>query len=349
MAVEGERELEDFLTDVFEGKESAEEQPPEETPPEPEQSVEAPEVVHDRPRGEASPPEVAAPPEEGEPLPTEEETEEAEETGSIAWAKKKYGDDPEKWANAAYQMEQHISRLAAEKQQAEEFARQMAEYAQYAESQALDQQQAGMPLSSQEEEWIEQALGNPVQNAYGALIQGNYQLYNGLIERIATDNPALAANVGAQAQMAVQQTQAQQQVQASQQQAYQSDFPSRLNESVQRVGVNLQEYGEQMSEKIGELGEYHPYVQTIMHSPDPEKRDLALMAVLDLVRTGRSSTQRARESEREAQIRREGELRREAASVVTGSPHVEQKKESPFMEAMMDEWKRRGQWPEEET
>ena len=335
--VEGERELEDFLTDVFEGKESAEETEAE------------PEVVHDRARGETAPAEEPSPSEEEEE-PSEGEEEPAEEVGSLAWAKKKYGDDPEKWANAAYQMEQHISRLAGEKQQAEEFAKQMAEYAQFAENQATDQQQAGMPLSAQEEAWIDQgAMTNPVNYAYTALLQGNIQLYNGLIERIAETDPSMAANVGAQAQVAIQQARAQQQVQASQQQAYEGDFAGRLGDSVQRVGVNLNEYGEQMSEKIGELGEYHPYVQTIMHSPDPEKRDLALMAVLDLVRTGQTATRRARETDREAQIRREGELRRGAAGVVTGSPHVTPQKESPFMEAMMDEWRRAGQWPEEET
>ena len=73
-----------------------------------------------------------------------------------------------------------------------------------------------------------------------------------------------------------------------------------------------------------------------------------LQAVYDLVRTGQTTTQRVADTEREAQIEREGELRREAASVVTGSPHVEPAKESPLMEGMVEEWKRRGQWRDEE-
>jgi hypothetical protein len=342
--VDGERELEDFLTDVFEGRED---EPPEEpaekpveqpTEPEPE-----PEEVPAEPPVEAPPSPPAEEPEEETPPEPEEE-----EVPALAWAKKKYGDDAQKWAAAAYQMEQHISKLAAEKQKAEEFGRQMAEYAQFAENQMVDRQQAEMPISAQEEAWIEQGLADPVNYAYTALSQGHPQLYNGLIARIAEENPALAANVGTQAQMAMQQAVAAQQIQADQAQARESDFPTRLGESVQRVGVDLQAYGNQMSEKIAELGEYHPYVQTIMHSPDPGQRDLALMAVYDLVRTGKTATRRARETDHEAQIRREGELRREAASVVTGSPHVEQQKESPFMEGMLAEWRRAGQWTDNE-
>jgi hypothetical protein len=147
--------------------------------------------------------------------------------------------------------------------------------------------------------------------------------------------------------MAVQQQQAQQRVQADQQAAYQGDFPARLSDSIQRVGINREKYGPQMAEKIAELGEYDPYVQTIMHSADPAQRDLALRAVYDLVRTGQTSVTRAVESDREAQIRREGELRREAASMVTGSPHFEPPKETPFMEGMIEEWKRRGQWSDD--
>jgi hypothetical protein len=338
--VEGERELEDFLTDVFEGKEP--------------KGAEEPEVVHDEPPGYEPPAkEVELPTaEEGEEGEEPEEAEEGEEEldPALAWAKKKYGEDADKWARAAYQQEQYISKLAAEKKQAEDFAKQMADYAQFAESQATDQMHSGLPLSAQEEAWIEQGLVDPLNYAYTALLSGNVQLYNGLIGRIAEEqDPTMAANVGAQAQIAVQQAQAAQQVQAAQQEAYQGDFPARLDESVKRVGIDREVYGEQMAEKIAELGEYDPYVQTIMHSQDPNQRDLALRAVYDLVRAGQAATRRVRETDREAQIRRESELRREAASVVTGSPHVELKKESPFMEAMREEWRRAGQWQDEES
>jgi hypothetical protein len=352
MAVEGQRELEDFLTGVFEGREPeqpAETEEPRETEaltetPEPEI---APEVIYDEPEQEAvsaDTPRAEQPPAEEEETPPEEE----EGDPALAWAKKKYGDDPQKWAAAAYQQEQHISRLADEKRQAEEFAQQMADYAQYAERQAIDSQQSGMPLSQQEEAWIEQSLGNPLQAAYAAYTQGNMQLYNGLISRVAEMDPGMAANVGAQVQIAAQQNQAQQRVQADAQAARSSDFPTRLGESVGRVGIDLEKYCPQMSEKIGELGEYHPYVQTLMHDPDAGRRDLALMAVFDLVRSGQTSVTRARESEREAAIRKEAEMRREAASVVTGSPHAQTPKHSsPLIAAMEEEWRRAGQWQEE--
>jgi hypothetical protein len=344
--VDGERELEDFLTDVFEGREqpTAPEPSPTETfaeEPEPEPLPEPEPEPEPEPAPEPEPEPVAA---EGEPV---EEPEPVVE-GGVSWAKQKYGDDPEKWAQAAYQQEQFISRLAAEKKQAEELAQRMGEYAQWVESQAVSAQQEGMPLNAQQEAWIEQGVANPVQYAYTALIQQDTALYNGLIERIAMDNPQLAANVGMQAQMAVAQQQAQQRVQADAQAQANGDFPTRLSSDLQRVGINIQSHGEQLSEKIGELGEYHPYVQTIMHDPDPGRRDLALMAVYDLVRSGQTTTRRVLDTDREAQIRREAELRREAASVVTGSPHAQPRKESPLLEGMMEEWRRAGQWTEEE-
>jgi len=344
--VEGERELEDFLTDVFEGRT-------------PQQPTEEEEVVRD------APPRARLPGLEPQPLvgetppkePSEEEQPEEEqsegdaeaEPGSVAWAQKKYGDDPARWAHAAYQQEQHISRLAAEKREAEQQARQLAEYAQYAENQALDHQQSGMPMSAQEEAWIEQGMVNPVAYAYAALQQGNMSLYNGLLERIAIENPTMAVNVGIQAQTAIQQQQTQQRQQQEQYAAYQGDFSARLGESLQRVGIDKDKYGDAMSEKIGELGEYDPYVQAIMYAQDPAQRDLALRAVYDLVRTGQTATRRARETDREQQIRRESELRREAASMITGSPHVEPKQESPFMQGMIDEWRRAGQWRDDEN
>jgi len=345
MAVEGERELEEFLTGVFEGRTNGEVT---------EEPAEEPDVVYDDPRQpitEAVPEEdetTPPSPEEEEPV-EEEEAQPVEEPGSVAWAKKRYGEDPEKWAQVAYQQEQHISRIANEKQQAEAFAKQMADYAQYIEAQSVTQQQSGMPMSAQEEAWVEQSFQNPVQYAYQALASGNIPLYNGVIARLAEEDAGMAASVGAQAQMAVREAQVQQQVYADAEQARQGDLPTLFAESVQRTGIDFEKWGPAMSEKVGELGEYNPYVQAILNSPDPAQRDLAMHAIHDLVRTGQATARRAQETEHEARIRREGELRREAASVVTGSPHnPPAQPQHPFLQAMENEWRRAGQWRDDE-
>ena len=97
--------------------------------------------------------------------------------------------------------------------------------------------------------------------------------------------------------------------------------------------------------KIGELGEYHPYVQAILEG-DPRQRDLALMAVYDLVRTSSMSTRKVRSDEREEQIQQEAELRRQAAGVVTGGPTPSRRRRSS--PRSWPRWRRsgrqRGQW-----
>jgi hypothetical protein len=101
-----------------------------------------------------------------------------------------------------------------------------------------------------------------------------------------------------------------------------------------------------MSEKIAELGEYHPYVQAIL-GPDPGQRDLAVQAIFDLVREGQVTLRRVRDEQKEATIKREGELRREAAGIVTGAPHTPPPAEDPLMAAMQREWEARRQWAED--
>jgi len=126
------------------------------------------------------------------------------------------------------------------------------------------------------------------------------------------------------------------------------DFNTEMGASFQRLGINVQQYGQPMWEKIEELGEYHPYALAILGG-DPIQRDLALQAVYDLVRSGQTTTTRVADTQREEQIKREGELRRNAAGVVTGAPHVDTPKQHPFFDAMEEEWRRRGQWPTEES
>jgi hypothetical protein len=182
-----------------------------------------------------------------------------------------------------------------------------------------------------------------MEYARQAAYQGNLNLYNGVIARIAEENPMAAAQIGTAIERELAQA-------AAQQNGMVQEPPSlaeNLGQSIQRLGIDLDVYGEPMSAKIGELGEHHPYVQTILEG-DPNAREIALMAVYDLVRTNALSTRKVRSDERENTIKHEAELRRQAAGVVTGGPHQEQPpKQSPFMDAMEAEWKARGQWTEE--
>jgi len=346
-----ERELEEFLagTELFKA---------EETP-----AAETEEIVHDEPPGFEPPPTddtPTPPPSPAEPKkeekPAEEQPgEEQPEEGDphTVWATKKYGKDPDAWAKAAYNQERYISQLNEEKKAAEEIARNAIEYAQNMEAQAQSNTTMSMPLSAQEEAWVEQAMMNPAAHAYQAARAGNAKLYNAVIEQIAVDDPGAAARIGTQVQLALQEEMRVAQAQGAEHAAQANgaqphgDFNTELGQSFERLGINVQQYGEAMWEKFSELGEYHPYTLAVLGG-DAIQRDLAVSAVYDLVRAGQTTTRRIGDEQREEQIKREGELRRNAASVVTGSPHVEPQKESPFMEGMMNEWRRRGQWIDEE-
>ena len=104
----------------------------------------------------------------------------------IVWATKKYGTDPDRWAKAAFDQERFISALAQDKKQAEEAAMQAYAYAQQVEANAQSGP-GGMPMSAQQEAWVEQSLSNPVGYAYQAAMSGDAQLYNAVIERVARD------------------------------------------------------------------------------------------------------------------------------------------------------------------
>jgi hypothetical protein len=62
------------------------------------------------------------------------------------------------------------------------------------------------------------------------------------------------------------------------------------------------------------------------------------------MRSSKLTKRVVRDEQSAERIRREGELRREAAGVVQGSPHTPSPQQDPFMQAMEDEWKQRGQW-----
>ena len=320
--------------------EELEQEPP--LPPQPEPVETGPIVVSDEPGrdDEKREPPAAV---EGEVTPEEEELgeiEEEEELPHLVWAKKKYGDDPDKWAKAAFDQEQHISRMANSLKEAEALAVQWYEYAQQAEAAATSAQTQGMPLSASEENWVEQAMANPHGYARQAAMQGNVNLFNAVLARVAEENPGVAASIGSQIQMEMQQIVA---AENGQMQSGPPPLDQALGASFQRLGINLEQAGPQMSEKIAELGEYHPYVQAILNGDDAQ-RDLAVQAVYDLVRATTLVSRRVRDDQRATQIQREGELRREAAGVVTGSPHTPPPAVDPFMAAMEQEWKDRRQW-----
>ena len=319
-----------------------EEEPPPAPPSSPE---EPPVVVEDKPPAEADTtegqpePEVAA-----EPEPEPEEEPEEEDT-HVAWAKKTFGEEPAAWAKAAYEREQHIGRLSQRLNAAEQNAVEWYEYSQGVEQQAQRVQTQAMPLSSQEEMWVENSLADPLTYAMQAAFSGNLNLYNGVIAAVAEQDPTVAAQIGTQVQMAL--VNADQEMQRAQAEP-QPDIRAQLQSSVQRLGIDVPTYGDQMMKKIEELGVGHPFVDTILNGNE-SARDVALLAVLDLVRTGSTVTRKVQEDERAQAIRREAELRKEAAGVVTGAPHVApQKKEPTFVDAMTQEWRQRGQWSADE-
>ena len=351
-----ERELAQYFADeVFSGKpRSVGEALADEAPPEPEALPEAdtpspegepPVVIQDEPPDRSLPPEEPEVPSE-EPGVEPEEGEEPEEEGDVhvAWATKKYGNEPPKWAKAAYDLEQIVTRLGNQNREKDQLLLQANQYIESREQEFAQQQQMGMPMSAQEEAWVEQAVMNPLEYARAAAFNGNFALYNGVIQRIAEENPMLASQIGTQVQMDLQAA-----AQAEQQQmnGQPPSLDQLLGTTFQRLGLDINEVGPGMAEKVGELGQHHPYVEAILYG-DPRQRELAVQAIHDLVRAGTQHKRVIRDEEREAALKREGELRREAAGVVTGAPHVPpQPAQSPLLSAMEEEWKARRQWGDE--
>jgi hypothetical protein len=308
----------------------------EEAPEAPE--TDAPIEVTDTPEQPEEPEVPPAPEQPQEPKEEEAEEEEAEAVGdeNVVWAKGRFGEDTDRWAKILRDQDRHISQLANEKREAEQLA---ADW--YEEAQQVGRQAPSMPMSASEEEWVENAMADPYGNARAAVLNGNMQLYHAVIGRVAEENPLLSSQIGTAIQQELQQLAAQEQ-----QQYQPRPLQQTLGESFQRLGLSLDEAGPQMMEKVGELGEYHPYVQAILNGDDGQ-RDLAIQAVFDLAREGRVTKRRVRDEAREATIRREAELRREAAGVVSGAPHTPPQQEDPLLAAMTEEWKARRQWSED--
>ena len=326
---------------------------PETSPSEPEPPAEPPVVVSDTP--EETPretPEAPPEPPTSEPEPEEEgqpEGQEEPEDANVAWAIKKYGEDSAKWAKAAFDYEQITTRLGNEKRALEEERNQWVTYAQGLEQQTQQVQRAAMPLSSQEEQWIEQAQVNPYGYAMQAIQSGAPHLAQAIVNSLAEENPQMAMQVDQQIRMGLAQQEQQMAMQAAAMEPTSEDMLSFMEQNIQgsidRLGIDIPTYGEAMLAKFNELGINHPYMDAIYRGDD-QARELALLAVLDLVRSGTTTTRRVAETEREQQIRREAELRKEAAGVVTGAPHVNSAtpQQPAMLDAMEEEWKRRGQW-----
>jgi hypothetical protein len=323
------------------------------TPRSPSEAVSGEEevVVSDEPPSAPAAESVpATEPGEPEAVPATEEEEEGEpesaEEESLAWARRKYGEDVtlERIAKAAFDQEQMVSRLGTKAKENESLAAEWYQYAQNLERQ-LQAQPTGMPLSSSEEQWIENSITNPLAHAVQAKMSGNEVLYRAVISRISQEDPLVAGQVASYAEMAFAEQVRAQQANAAAAENGQSG-EQEIGASIRRLGIDLDKYGKPMMEKIGDMGEYHPYTQAILYGSEAE-RDLAFQAVYDLVREGRVMRREVRDTEREEQIKREGELRRKAAGVLTGAPHVSAVKQSPFMEAMENEWRRAGQWSDE--
>src|SRR5262245_23199705 len=248
------------------------------------------------------PPPVAAEPEvEPDVEDTEEDTEEDE---NVVWAQKRFEETlPPRIAKILRDQDQMISRQGSQTKEAQDLAVHYYEESQALQEQMQQQHQMGMPLSSQEEEWIERAaMTNPLQAARDAAYQNNVPLFNALINRVAEDNAGFAGNIAAQVQMEMAQY-AQQQQYA--QQAQPEDFQQSLGQTFQRLGIDLAKYGEPMQDKVQELGKHHAFVQAILEGDD-QMRELGVQAVYDLVREGRVTKRRIRDESREEQLKREG-------------------------------------------
>lgn len=263
------------------------------------------------------------------------------EDENVVWAKKRFGDDTEKWAKILRDQDRMVSSLGAEKKQAEAYAQQAIEYAQAVEAQAQQSAQQ-MPFSQQEEDWVERSLTDPLGYARAAAYNGNVPLFQAVLGRIAQEDAAYAAQVGSQVQIEMAQlVQEQEQQQNGQQQ---QPLDQALMESFQRLHLDPEEAIAAITEQVQLRTEDDPYRIALL-AGDPWTRDMAVRAMVELAGSG--NVVRRRDDQRAQRIKREGELRREAAGVVTGSPHTPPPKQNPFLESMTDEWRARGQWSDE--
>jgi hypothetical protein len=244
---------------------------------------------------------------------------------------------------AAYDQERFISTISAEKKQAEVIAQNAIEYAQQVEMQAQAQTSMAMPLSASEEAWVEESAANPAAYAYQAARVGNVQLYNAVIENVAMENPAMAAQIGTQVNMSLQQEMAEAQQAAPQQNGDHRTSPPTSNSpsggsasTSSSTAMRCGEFG---------LGQYHPYTLAVMGG-DPMQRDLAVSAVYDLIRQGQATAADRRRDPRGPDRPR----RRAAPQRRIGRHRLTARRSAAESDAGRDgEVKRKGQWTDESS
>ena len=297
---------------------------------------EQPEV--DTPEGQEPAPVPAEPGAEPEEEDAEEDTV-ADEL--VVRAEKRFGEDRETWAKVLLDQDQMISRQGNTNKELEEWGQGWMEYAQSLEHQT-QQQQAQLPRSAAEEEWVEQSVQDPLGYARAAAFGGNISLFQDVLRHTAENlDPLVASQVGSQVQIEMAQY-----VSEGDQAAQPAPLDQELMDSFSRLGLDPEQAIAAITPQVSNMNQYHPYRIAIL-AGDPQQRDLAVQALWDLAGAGSGHATTHRDDARSARIKREGELRREAAGVVTGSPHTPPSTQSPFMDAMEAEWKQRGQWSDE--
>ena len=189
----------------------------------------------------------------------------------LVWAKKKYGDEHGEVGQAACDQEQHISRSPPRRRRPRNWR---ASGTSTPSRSSSRQQQTQMGCRSQRRRSSGSSSRSPTRcSPRAGRAAGNVNLYNGVIARIAEENPLLAAQIGTQVQMELQSLAA-----AGAGRAAGAAREQALSASSAASASTSRRKGETMSEKIAELGEYHPYVQAILGGDDGQ-RDIAIQAV----------------------------------------------------------------------
>ena len=219
---------------------------------------------------------------------------------NVVWAKKKYGEDPPKWAKAARDQEQlHLAQLLARRRKPRSCGPVVrVRAADRGSSRALTRRGCRSPprrRAGSSRRW-------PTRwSTRGRLrCRANVQLYSAVIDRgPRRENPMLAAQIGAQVQMEMQAV-------------AQHERAVRARSSRHRQAVDRRDLRRArdrppglraaMSRRSGSSASTTPMSQAIM-SGDPGSRDLALMAVLRPRRTSRDDAEGAH-AERDERSRR---------------------------------------------
>jgi len=346
-AADVEREVEDFFTEeIFGAAPPVENDPPfpGEAPPE---SKPVEEVVLETPtpQEEAEDAEeegVSETPddsEQGSEQPPEEE-EEPQEEEYLAWAKKQYGDDldPQKLARAAWEKE----RMLGQKAESEKRLQQEAKQREIQEM--IDALNTPGHLTQEEDNWVNEAVfsEDPTEWAIHALRGERPDLYAAIRNRWAAQGEQEAQ------QAAILHSQVMQRAMEPQPSPTES-YALALGQTLQAIGLNIEQHGPMLLQKLDELGTTHPAVRGIQ-SPDPEMRALAAQSVWDLISQSRTTVSKARTDDVVAARVKEEQLRQNAAGINGSGPRKEEPKKSKFwdeFEMEEEQINSRPQWGKE--